>query len=539
MTTPATDKPAIDYTDKDFDSLRRALLGLATYRLPEWTDRSAADLGMLLVDLFAYMGDVVSYYQDRIASESFLDTAVERRSILDLLRLIGYELAPPAASSAELTLVFNPPGPGEATTVTVPAGAEFSTTAGTTPAQTFTYLGADRQVDLAGPEVTAGADGKLAFAGLPVRHGRQVTNEVLGSATGEPNLTFPLASRPVVLDTLVVQVDAGAGPVTWNRRTNLLYHVEPDGSIVTSGADATDYYVQLDADGGAWVVFGDGEYGRKPPVGRDSIRASYLAGGGAVGNVPAGAIVEAVTKIDRLARVANPLAAAGGSDAEPVERAVRFGPLAFRSGDRAVTLADYRSLALQAGSVAKVRARTTGWNRVDLYVAPEGDTLVPAPAELKRRLVAYFETRRMVGTSVFVRDPAPVAVDISVELVTEHNFQPETVRQRAAAAVAELLAFRNVDFARPLYLSKVYEAVEALDGVAAATVTRFRRQDQAPPRTLRRKVLLDAGLGDVSRLIDRAYSGEIAVEGRIDIGEVELPVPGEITVTLSYEAAPA
>ena len=51
---------------------------------------------MLLVDLFAYVGDVIAYYQDRIASESFLDTAVERRSVLNLLRLIGYELAPPA-----------------------------------------------------------------------------------------------------------------------------------------------------------------------------------------------------------------------------------------------------------------------------------------------------------------------------------------------------------------------------------------------------------------------------------------------------------
>ena len=536
MSTTASDKPAIDYTDKDFDSLRQALLNLATFRLPEWTDRSPADLGMLLVDLFAYMGDVVAYYQDRIASESFLDTAVERRSILNLLRLIGYELAPPASASAELTLVFNPPGPGEPTTVTVPVGAEFSTAAGATPAQTFVYLGDDRPIDLAGPEVTTGADGKLSFAGLPVRHGRQITSEIIGSPTGEPNQAFPLASVPVVLETLVMQVDAGAGPVTWNRRTNLLYHVDADGHIVTSDANATDYYVQFDEDSRAWVVFGDGEYGRKPPVGRDSVRASYINGGGAVGNVPAGAIAEAITKVDRLARVTNPLPASGGTDAEPVDRAVRFGPLAFRSGDRAVTLGDYHSLALQAGSVAKVRARTTGWNRVELYVAPEGDSFTPATDELKRRLISYFETRRMVGTSIFVRDPAPVAVDISVEIITEHNHVPETVRQRAEEAVADLLTFRNVDFARPLYLSKVYEAVEAIDGVLAATVTRFRRQDQAPPRTLRRKVLIDAGLGDVSSLIDRAYSGEIAVEGRIDIGEIEIPIPGTITVTISHEA---
>src|SRR5215470_15722953 len=95
--------PTIDYTNKDFQSLKRAMIDLARYRLPEWTDQSANDLGAMLVDLFAYMGDVVLYYQDRIANESFLQTAAERRSVLNSLRLIGYELAPPLPAAAELT----------------------------------------------------------------------------------------------------------------------------------------------------------------------------------------------------------------------------------------------------------------------------------------------------------------------------------------------------------------------------------------------------------------------------------------------------
>jgi uncharacterized phage protein gp47/JayE len=529
--------PAIDYTDKDFRSLRQALLDLATYRLPEWTDRSPSDIGMLLVDLFAYMGDVLSYYQDRIASESFLDTAVERRSVLNLLRLIGYELAPAVASNAELTLLFNPPAPGQPTLVTVPSAAEFATTATeTTPSQTFIYLGDDREVDLAGPEVDVGADGKLAVAGLPVRHGHAITNEILGSSTGEPNQTFPLASSPLIVETLKVEVDEGAGPVEWERRTNLLYHVTDEGQIETSSADARDYYVQFDETGTAALVFGDGEYGRKPAIGRDNVRASYVSGGGAVGNVAASSIAEAKTTIAGLASTTNPLPAVGGADPESTDRAARFGPLAFRSGDRAVTLNDFVSIALQAGGVAKVRARTTGWNRIDLYVAPEGDVATAAPDDLKRRLVSYFETRRMVGTSVHIQDPVLVPVDISVEIVTEHNRPPETVRSQAQSAVASLLDFRDVDFGQPLYLSKVYEAVEAIDGVYAATVTRFRRQDQGPPKTLRRKVLVEAGLRDVSDLIERAFAGDIAVEGRIDIGEVEIAVPGTVSVTVSYEA---
>lgn len=537
MSTP----PAIDYTDKDYRSLRQAMLELAAYRLPEWTDRSPADLGMLLVDLFAYMGDVISYYQDRLASEAFLDTATERRSVAHLLRLIGYELAGPTAASVELDLTFEPAGQGKPTTVRIPRQAQFGSRpspgpAGGDPRPTFEYLGPDLDIDLSGPRVVKrGAN--LVLQRLPARHSRSVNNEVLGSSTGEPNQTFTLAGSPVNLDTLVVTVDEGAGPVTWTRQANLAYHVGAEGQVELSGPESRDYYVQLDENGKAWVVFGDGEYGRRPPVGSANVRASYSIGGGVVGNVAASTVTVIKTAIPGLSAVTNPLPGMGGADAEPIERAVRFGPLAFRSGDRAVTLRDYKALAFQAGGVAKVKASSSGWNRVDLYVAPEGTTCTPASAELKQRLVRFFEDRRMVGTSVRIMDPECVRIDISVEVIPEHNYDPSAVVARAEQAVGAIVSFADVDFGRPLYLSKVYEAVEALEGVRAATVTRFRRQDQAaPPAFLRRRgVLLEAGLGAIDRFVMRAFQGEIAAEGRIDMGPTELPTPGVVSVTLRAE----
>ena len=52
------------------------------------------------------MGDILSYYQDRAVNESFLSTARNRRSIIDHLRLIGYQLATAAPASATLTLTL-------------------------------------------------------------------------------------------------------------------------------------------------------------------------------------------------------------------------------------------------------------------------------------------------------------------------------------------------------------------------------------------------------------------------------------------------
>src|SRR5438876_494896 len=94
--------------------------------MPEWTDRSPNDLGVMLLELFCAMGDSLFYNQDRIADESFLDTAVERRSIIQHLRLIGYELRPPLAASADLALLFAASATGS---VTVPRFAAFKTTA--------------------------------------------------------------------------------------------------------------------------------------------------------------------------------------------------------------------------------------------------------------------------------------------------------------------------------------------------------------------------------------------------------------------------
>src|SRR6185369_4828268 len=74
-------RQVIDYLARDYNSFRQALIDLIPAKLPEWTDRSEADFGIVLIELFAYMADILSYYQDRVANEAFLNTEQERRSV--------------------------------------------------------------------------------------------------------------------------------------------------------------------------------------------------------------------------------------------------------------------------------------------------------------------------------------------------------------------------------------------------------------------------------------------------------------------------
>lgn len=85
------------------------------------TTRDDEDLTIALLDGWATVLDVLTFYTERHAQEGFLRTAVERRSLLELARLIGYELRPGVAASVDLAFTLDG-GPGSPAEVVIPAG---------------------------------------------------------------------------------------------------------------------------------------------------------------------------------------------------------------------------------------------------------------------------------------------------------------------------------------------------------------------------------------------------------------------------------
>ncbi len=88
---PVTD-PRIDYLAKDYGSFRRIMLDRLSLLMPEWEERNAADLQMALVELLAYTGDHLSYYQDAVATEAYLFRARKRVSARRHVRLLDYHV---------------------------------------------------------------------------------------------------------------------------------------------------------------------------------------------------------------------------------------------------------------------------------------------------------------------------------------------------------------------------------------------------------------------------------------------------------------
>ena len=86
------DEPEINYLAKDYASFRQLMLDRLALVMPEWRERHVPDLGIAVVEVLAYVGDHLSYYQDAVATEAYIGTARQRISVRRHARLVDYSL---------------------------------------------------------------------------------------------------------------------------------------------------------------------------------------------------------------------------------------------------------------------------------------------------------------------------------------------------------------------------------------------------------------------------------------------------------------
>jgi predicted phage baseplate assembly protein len=109
-----------------FETMQARLSGADLPELGGLRTRERSDPSIALLDAWAVVADVLTFYQERIANEGYLRTATERYSILELARLIGYELRPGVAASAYLAYSIEK----DAQPVDIPAGTRASSLPG-------------------------------------------------------------------------------------------------------------------------------------------------------------------------------------------------------------------------------------------------------------------------------------------------------------------------------------------------------------------------------------------------------------------------
>jgi uncharacterized phage protein gp47/JayE len=439
-----TSPTPVDYSARDYDTIKQSLIARIPVHLPEWTNRSENDFGIVLIELFAYQADMLAFYIDRAANESSLQNAIRRETVLSFAGLVGYVPDDMVPSSGSVTFTA---APGRTADAVIPAGTllyTYSPSSDTSPVPFTTDE--DLVID------TASSSGSVS-----VTQGEMRVNELVGTSSGAASITASLFEVGVVVESVVVDVLMG------------------DDSLLEAGATDQVFIVTVDVNGVAFVMFGDGANGLIPPS-NALIHATYRTAIGARGNISAANTITVVAEsIDGVASVTNPAPVTGGTDRESIDEIRRNLPGSIKALNRATTLEDFEPLAEQVAGVLHAKATAEVYTSVIVYVVPVGGG-TPS-ADLKADVETYLEERALIGTDVTVLNPAYEEVNVTLDLFVLPTFFAQETEDRVDDALTSFFLLQNMDLGKTVTVSDIYRVIHEVAGVDYVEVTMLARAD--------------------------------------------------------------
>ena len=406
--------PNIDYTSRDYEAFRSLLIQKLQEKMPEYTDTSETDAGIVILEALANGLDIMSLYADLTANDVLLPTTQDRRLAVLISKCLGYTPYNQTASEYQQVFVLNKKR--DLGTV-IPKGTVVKTKKSADLA-TIKY---ETMADLIIPAGSLGdekEDGKYKYS-VRIQQGTSVKQDVIGTSTGAPLQTFNLNFTNVLVDTLELYVDEGEGAVRWKLVDSFLDYNE----------NSKVFIVTVDEFDVCTVEFGNGLKGKIPTAYPNGIVANYRIGGGEAGNVNANIITELDTGIAYVERTFNLDPDVLGHEKESLESIKENAPASYRSRDRLVTLTDYEDLlrinyydflALKAekDSINKKLAHIYYMMRIDYEMTEE----------LQASIADFIEQRSMIGTAYDLIPYVEQPVNLTARLIVDDDYDKNQVK---------------------------------------------------------------------------------------------------------------
>ena len=454
---------SIDYTSRDYLGMLNSCVIYASQIMPDWNITSEGDFGVVLLELFCYCSDILSYYTDRVAQEAYLPTATQRQSLLNIAELLGYVPSNGTAATGTVTFVSDNPGPA----IVIPAGTQVQSNFNTALDQPIIYQ--------TNTTATCPANGGTIV--VDVTQGISFSMVPIGTSDGTPGQQFQLPQTEILdgSTTVFIQSTAPGGNTQWVQVTSFI-NAQPSDTSFTLLVDANDF---------TNITFGDGINGLIPALGL-TIYASFTTIAGAAGNQPLGAVNIIVDSITGLSIAYNPGGVAessimiGGSDPESNASIRANAPISFATQQRAVSLQDYANLVVNVPGILAANAVANHSTSVSLYILGPGATI--ASAQLQEDVLTLFDGSMLAGVTLSLPVPNLIAVDVgSVGNPTPIQVLPTYSQQNTLnAVILALNAFLtppSTTFGMLLQVSSLYQVIMSVAGVDYVEINVFTRED--------------------------------------------------------------
>jgi hypothetical protein len=494
--------------DRNFQQLLDECVQRVRQRCPEWNDLGPSDPGMVLLELFAHLTEVMIYRLNRVPEKAYVE----------FLRLMGVRLLPPAAAATQLRFQLARPAGAP---VEIPRGTRVTSARGSGP-DTPVFATIDSVT------IPVGETSATIWAA----HGEMIEGELAGLGTGLPGLSIAVRRPPIVTGSrdgldLIVAVEVGAGEREAQARATDVKFLEHQGRPFRVWR-AVDDFTDIGPDRFVYVVdrmsgvitFAPALHGRNasghqrpdrlclaesPAAGRE-IRVWYRRGGGAGGNVAADVLTVLKDPVPGVVlAVTNPEAAHGGASGETLENALARGPQELHTLERAVTAGDFKRIALKTSSaIRRARAFTQAalWKHapigtVEVLLVPDvPPALRPsgriAPEVLRaqqspvarEQIAAELEKRSPLGTRCHVGWVRYKEVRVQARVVIHREENEQAVRERVFRRLCETISPLPAQegasgwrFGRPLRAFDVFDIILSEPGVSYADQVRLRVDD--------------------------------------------------------------
>lgn len=451
----------IKYTSTDYETIRQNIISLIPSLTPNWTDFNEGDIGMVIVELFCGVADMLNYYIDKRANECFLGTAKLRQSIINLTELMDYRLA--RTTSAQTTLRFTRTA-SIGRDIVIPKYTTCATAGGTSfviNAELSSLLQSNSYIDI------------VAYEGV------LATQTFVGD--GAETQTYPISRKNVSDNFLNVYVN------------NVLW--EEDRGQALNPDNYNIYLAKTDWEGNTSIVFSSRR--GNVPNNNDVIDVKYLATSGVNGNIEDTGMVTIISSTftdSSYLTVTNTTPATGGASAEDMETARLTAPVALRALHRAVSGEDYAFFATEIAGIAKAFAEQgdATWKVVNLYVAPtDGAVLTEAK---KAEILAYFENIKDPTIDINVQAHRFNNVKITMTAYLRANVSQTTMAGQIRALLTEYFSFDRQDFGgvpaiddttiRGVFISDLYTLCTMIPGISRIEITELKKQtggtDESP-----------------------------------------------------------
>lgn len=460
---------SLNYTNQDFWSLKSRQLDYVQQQFGKsFADFVESDLGIMQLELFAFVGDTLSFKTDQVANEVFIDTVTELDNAFRLAELVGFQPQPPIASRAMFVATLN-----NILTTDITISAPYLIVLPTTDKpRTMELFPADPSNNpIFNQDITIPA-GSLSNSSIIGVEGQTFITNFTG--TGAVNQSLALSQSPVLWNSIQVSIDG----VNWQQV-----------DFFTDSQPRREFRVEFDSAYDAFIIFGNNRAGLIPSSG-SQIQVTYRVGGGAGGNIVTGAIN---TNTNVLVPGFNFVAGVNltnytrgefGYDGDGIDDIRRKLPAYLRTQNRAVTGLDYKTLADQFAtpysgmigkSVAALRSYGCSGNVIDLYIlALDGTTgLVQASDDLKTALSQMFDSTKMFTDYLCLRDGSVILVDTNIEVVLDRLFKKfqNTINQQVLNAVNSFFSLNNWEYGQTLVDADLIKSLNSIQEISSVNVT--------------------------------------------------------------------